>query len=64
MDDLDLERMAASVTLPDGSARFVWTDVRPDYDTYVKVILDSISERQRWRAQYDLTTARPHPMTR
>jgi hypothetical protein len=53
MDDLDLDRMAASVTLPDGSPRFVWTDVRPDHDTYVKVILNSISERQRWRAQYE-----------
>jgi hypothetical protein len=53
MDDLDLDRMAATVTLPDGSPRFVWTDVRPDHDTYVKVILDSISERQRWRVQYE-----------
>ena len=53
MDDLYLDRMAATVTLPDGSPRFVWTDVRPDHDTYVKVILDSISERQRWRVQYD-----------
>ena len=53
MDDLDLDRMAATVTLPDGSPRFVWTDVRPDHDTYVKVILDSIIERQRSRTQYD-----------
>jgi hypothetical protein len=51
--DVDLDRMAASVTLPDGSPRFVWTDVRPDHDTYVKIILDSISERQRWRSQYE-----------
>jgi len=27
--------MAASVTMPDGSPRFVWTDTRPDHDTYV-----------------------------
>ena len=53
MDDLDLDRMAASVTLPDGSPRFVWTDVRPDHDTYVTVILQSIGERQRWRTQYE-----------
>jgi hypothetical protein len=44
MDGLELDRMAASVTMPDGSPRFVWTDVRPDHDTYVKTILDSISE--------------------
>jgi hypothetical protein len=53
MDDLDLDRMAATVTLPDGSPRFAWTDVRPDHDTYVRIVLDSIGERQRWRAQYE-----------
>ena len=53
MDDLDLDRMAASVTLPDGSPRYAWTDVRPDHDTYVSIVLDSIGERQRWRAQYE-----------
>ena len=53
MDDLDLDRMAATVTLPDGSPRFAWTDMRPDHDTYVRIVLDSIGERQRWRAQYE-----------
>jgi hypothetical protein len=53
MDDLDLDRLSTSVTLADGSPRFVWTDVRPDHDTYVKIILNSISERQRWRSQYE-----------
>ena len=53
MDDLDLDRMAATVTLPDGTPRFAWTDVRPDHDTYVRIVLDSIGERQRWRAQYE-----------
>ena len=28
------------------------------HDTYVKVILESISERQRWRAQYGLRKPR------
>ena len=47
--------------------RFVWTDVRPDHDTYVKVILDPISERQRWHAQYEAAktaaaSARPAPV--
>jgi Replication initiator protein, pSAM2 len=50
MDDLDLDRLAASVTMPDGSPRFVWTDTRPDHDTYIKVILHSVAERQRWSA--------------
>jgi hypothetical protein len=38
---------------PTGSPRFVWTDIRPDHDTYVKTILNSISEQQRWRQQYE-----------
>jgi hypothetical protein len=41
------------VTLRDGSPRFIWTDTRPDHDTYVKAILQSIVERQRWRLQYE-----------
>ena len=51
--DLDLDRMAATATLPDGTPRFAWTDMRPDHDTYVRIVLDSIGERQRWRAQYE-----------
>ena len=53
IDAPDLDRLAATVTLSDGSPRFVWTDTRPDHDTYVRVILHAITERQRWRAQYD-----------
>ena len=60
MDDLDLDRMAATVTLPDGSPRFAWTDVRPDHDTYVRIVLDSIGERQRWRAQYEHAKTPPY----
>jgi hypothetical protein len=33
-----------------GSPEFVWTDTPPDHDTYVKRMLQSIAERQRWRA--------------
>lgn len=49
----EVERMAATVTLPDGSPRYVWTDSRPDPAIYARVILASIAERQRWRAQYE-----------
>jgi hypothetical protein len=45
IDAPELDRMAAAVTLPDGSPRFVWTDTRPDHDTYVKVVLQSVAER-------------------
>ena len=49
--------MAATVTLSDGSPRYVWTDTRPDDDTYIKAILQSIAERQRWRTQYEAAKA-------
>jgi hypothetical protein len=49
----EVERMAATVTLPDGTPRFVWTDCRPDPVIYARVILAAIVERQRWRAQYE-----------
>ena len=42
IDAPELDRMAASVILPDGSPRFVWTDTRPDADIYARVILASI----------------------
>ena len=48
----ETERLAADVTLADGSPRFVWTDTRPDLAVYARVILASIAERQRWREQY------------
>ena len=53
MDDLDLDRMVAAVALPDGSPRFIWTDTRPDHETYIKVVLHPSAERQRWRAKYE-----------
>jgi hypothetical protein len=47
----EIERMAATVTLPEGTPRFVWTDTSLDLHSYVRVILASIAERLRWRAQ-------------
>ncbi len=44
--------MAADVTAADGLPRFVWTDAKPDPITYTRVLLASIAERHRWRAQY------------
>jgi hypothetical protein len=58
----EIERMAASVTLPDGSPRFVWTDTRPDPRTYTRAILHSIAERLRWRQQYEQAKAAAHPV--
>jgi hypothetical protein len=53
----EIERMAATVTLPDGTPRFVWTDTSLDPHSYVWVILNSIAERLRWRAQYETAKA-------
>jgi hypothetical protein len=49
----EIERMAADVTMPDGRPRFVWTDTKTDPITYARVILESVMERARWRAQYE-----------
>ena len=49
----EVERLAASVTLPDGRPRFVWTDTRPDPASYAQVVLESVAERARWRAEYE-----------
>jgi hypothetical protein len=48
----EVERMAADVLSADGLPRFIWSDDRLDSSTYAQVILASIAERQRWRAQY------------
>ena len=49
----EIERMAATVTASDGKPRFVWTDTRPDPATYARVLMETVAERLRWRAQYD-----------
>lgn len=54
--------MAADVTGPDGNPRFVWTDLRPDPASYSRIVLDSIAERQRWRAQYEAAKQRAAPV--
>jgi len=57
IDAPELDRMAASVSLPDGSPRSVWTDTRPDADIYARVILASVLERQQWRTLYQTAKA-------
>jgi hypothetical protein len=48
----EIERLAADVLSADGKPRFVWTDTQPDPQLYARVILASIAERHRWKAQY------------
>jgi hypothetical protein len=53
----EIERLAATVTASDGLPRFVWTDETPDPASYTQVILRTVSERRRWRAQYEAAKA-------
>jgi len=56
-EDADADRMAAERTLPDGSPRYVWSDVdRTDID-YVAVIAASLRQVNRWRQQYERAKA-------
>ncbi|HEY9294162.1 MAG TPA: replication initiator [Microlunatus sp.] len=63
----EVERLAASVTLPDGRPRFEWTDAPVDPHSYAMVIMESVAERSRWREQYesaravDTSSATPPP---
>lgn len=54
----EIERMAADVTTTDGRPRFVWTDTKTDPAIYARVIMESIAERDRWRAQYERAKSR------
>jgi hypothetical protein len=54
----EIERLAASVTLPDGRPRFVWSDSKVDHAGYVWTILQSVNERARWREQYEAAKQR------
>ena len=56
----DVERMAASVTMPDGRPRFVWTDTATDPHSYAMMILQSVAERAQWRAQYEAAKRHRH----
>ncbi|WP_210414757.1 replication initiator [Microlunatus elymi] len=54
----EIERLAASVRLPDGRPRFVWSDSKVDHAGYVWTILQSVNERARWREQYEAAKKR------
>ncbi len=56
-EDADADRRAADKALPDGSPRYVWSDVdRTDID-YVAVIAASLRQVNRWRQQYERAKA-------
>ncbi len=49
----EIDRLAAEVRTADGQARFVWTRLEHRPRAYVGVILRSVAERRRWRAEYE-----------
>lgn len=53
----EADRLGADRTLPDGSPRFVWTDVEPGAVDYVAVIAASLHQAQQWRTQYEQAKA-------
>jgi len=46
-------QLAADLQLPDGTHSSCGPTPGPTRPTYARVILASIAERQRWRAQYE-----------
>jgi len=58
----EIERLAASVTLPDGRPRFVWHNCGVDHAGYVWTILQSVNERARWREQYEAAKKHQGPV--
>jgi len=52
----DLDRCSATATTDDGTPRFLWSPVAPgddDAPTYRRVMADSITEKVRWRTEYE-----------
>lgn len=49
----EIDRLAAETRTPDGEARFEWTKLEHRPQAYVGVILRSVAERRRWRADYE-----------
>lgn len=48
----EIERMSAEVEAGDGLPRFVWTPAVQDPRRYASVIVATVAERMRWRAEY------------
>jgi hypothetical protein len=49
----EADRCAADQILEDGSPRWVWTDTEVTPAQYIQAITHGITERRRWRAQYE-----------
>jgi hypothetical protein len=53
VDAPEADRLSVEVMLQDGQPRFVWDDLPVTGADYTEVLLASVMERRRWRAEYD-----------
>jgi hypothetical protein len=53
VDAPEADRLSVEVMLQDGQPRFVWDDLPVHGADYTEVLLASVMERRRWRAEYD-----------
>lgn len=49
----EIERLAADVKTADGRPRYDWQPVEQNPGVYCRTILRGVSERRRWRAEYE-----------
>jgi hypothetical protein len=52
------DRWSAEVLTDDGRRRFVWEDMPTDDADYIDVVMATIAEQQRWRAEYQTARER------
>jgi hypothetical protein len=53
IDAPEADRLSVDVLHEDGHPRYVWEHVPVDQREYVEVLVASVMQRRRWRAQYD-----------
>ena len=53
IDAPEADRLSVDVLHEDGQPRFVWDDLPVTGADYTEVLVASVMERRRWRAQYD-----------
>ena len=60
IDAPEADRLSVDVLHEDGQPRFVWDDLPVTGADYTEVIVASVMERRRWRAQYDTAKQATH----
>ena len=52
----DTDRLATTTLADDGLPRFTWEELPVAGADYVRVVMGSVLQAQRWRHQYDAAT--------